>query len=143
MAILRFDGVRREIGDFVILDSVSAAVAHGERIGLVGANGSGKTSLLRLAAGRDEPDTGKVHRKSGLRIGLLAQETNLDAEFRSTPSLRAAVRGGASPPPPQAWGARPGAARAPWRGWRAVCTSWKRAARLPSNRRNTRVFART
>src|SRR3954451_23986257 len=96
MAILRFDGVRREIGDFVILDSVSAAVAHGERIGLVGANGSGKTSLLRLAAGRDEPDTGKVHRKSGLRIGLLAQETNLDAEFRSTPSLRAAVRGGAS-----------------------------------------------
>ena len=95
MAILRFDGVRREIGDFVILDSVSAAVAHGERIGLVGANGSGKTSLLRLAVGRDEPDSGAVIRKNGLSIGLLAQESNLDPEFRSAPSLQAAVRGGA------------------------------------------------
>ena len=95
MAILRFDAVRREIGDFVILDQVSATVAHGERIGLVGANGSGKTSLLRLAAGRDEPDTGTVHRKTGLRIGLLAQESNLDPEFQASPSLRAAVRGGA------------------------------------------------
>jgi len=95
MAILRFDAVRREIGDFVILDSVSAAVAHGERIGLVGANGSGKTSLLRLAAGRDEPDSGAVLRKNSLSIGLLAQESNLDPEFRSAPSLRLAVRGGA------------------------------------------------
>ena len=95
MSILRFDGVRREIGDFVILDSVSAAVAHGERIGLVGANGSGKTRLLRLAAGRDEPDSGAVIRKNGLSIRLLAQESNLDPEFRTAPSLRAAVRGGA------------------------------------------------
>ena len=95
MAILRFDGVRREIGDFVILDSVSAAVAHGERIGLVGANGSGKTSLLRLAGGRDEPDDGAILRKRGLTIGLLAQESNLDPEFAAAPSLRVAVRGGA------------------------------------------------
>jgi ATP-binding cassette subfamily F protein 3 len=95
MAILRFDAVLREIGDFVILDSVSAAVAHGERIGLVGANGSGKTSLLRLAAARDEPDAGAVLRKNGLSIGLLAQESNLDPEFRSAPTLRLAVRGGA------------------------------------------------
>ena len=95
MAILRFDAVRREIGDFVILDAVSAAVAHGERIGLVGANGSGKTSLLRLAAGRDEPDTGTVIRKNELSVGLLAQESNLDPEFRAAPTLRAAVRDGA------------------------------------------------
>jgi len=95
VAILRFDGVRREIGELVILDSVTAALANGERVGLVGANGSGKTSLLRLAAGRDEPDAGSIVRKSGLAIGVLAQESNLDPEFASAPSLRAAVRAGA------------------------------------------------
>ena len=55
MAILRFEVVRREIGTFVILDDVSAAVAHGERIGLVGINGAGKTTMLRLAAGTRHP----------------------------------------------------------------------------------------
>jgi ATP-binding cassette, subfamily F, member 3 len=95
MAILRLDAVRREIGDFVILDSVSAAIAHGERIGLVGANGAGKTTLLRIAAGRDEPDAGHVRRKSGLSVGLLAQEANMDAAFAAAPSLRLAVRAGA------------------------------------------------
>ena len=51
MAILRLSNVRREVGTFVILDSVNAAIAHAERIGLVGANGAGKTTLLRIAAG--------------------------------------------------------------------------------------------
>jgi len=46
MAILRLVGVRREIGTFVILDSITAAVAHADHIGLVGANGAGKTTLL-------------------------------------------------------------------------------------------------
>ena len=95
MAILRLDAVRREIGEFVILDSVSAAIVEGERVGLVGANGGGKTTLLRLAAGRDEPDGGTVIRKNGLTIELLAQESNLDPEFAGAPTLRAAVRAGA------------------------------------------------
>ena len=52
MSILRLDGVRREIGDFVILDSVTAALSRGERVGLVGGNGAGKTTLLEIVAGR-------------------------------------------------------------------------------------------
>ena len=95
MAILRLAGVRREIGTLVILDSISAAIAHGDRIGLVGANGAGKTTLLRIAAGLEPPDAGEVVRKSGLRIGLLTQEANLDPAFIAAPTLRAAVRGGA------------------------------------------------
>ena len=55
MSILRLTGVTREIGTFVILDGIDAAIALGDRIGLVGPNGAGKTTLLRLAAGRDEP----------------------------------------------------------------------------------------
>jgi ATP-binding cassette subfamily F protein 3 len=95
MAILRLSDVRREIGDFVILDSVSAAIAHGERVGLVGANGAGKTTLLRICAGHDEPDAGTVHRKRGMSIGLIAQEANLDPTFARAGTLRAAVRSGA------------------------------------------------
>ncbi|HEY5488850.1 MAG TPA: ABC-F family ATP-binding cassette domain-containing protein [Candidatus Limnocylindrales bacterium] len=95
MAILRLSNVRREVGTFVIIDSVNAAIAHDERIGLVGANGAGKTTLLRIAVGLEPVDSGEVQRKNGLRVGLLTQEANLDQSFVSAPSLRAAVRSGA------------------------------------------------
>ena len=96
MSILRLSGVSREVGTFVILDSIDASIALGDRIGLVGPNGAGKTTLLRLAAGRDEPDRGEVHRKRGLTLGLLAQEAHFDAAFMASPDLRTAVRTGAS-----------------------------------------------
>ena len=96
VSILRLTDVHREVGTFVILDSISASIAVGDRIGLVGPNGAGKTTLMRLAAGRDEPDAGEVHRKRGLTLGLLAQESHFDDEFMAAPDLRAAVRQGAS-----------------------------------------------
>ena len=96
MSILRLTGVTREVGTFVILDSIDAAIALGDRIGLVGPNGAGKTTLLRLAAGRDEPDRGEVHRKRGLTLGLLAQEAHFDEAFMASPDLRLAVRTGAA-----------------------------------------------
>ena len=96
MSILRFQKVTREVGDFVILDGIEAAIAAGDRIGLVGPNGGGKTTLLRLAAGRDEPDRGEVVRKRGLTIGLLAQEAHFDEALMAAADLREAVRAGAS-----------------------------------------------
>ena len=95
MSIVRLAGVVREVGDFVILDHVDAAVAAGDRIGLVGPNGAGKTTLLRLVAGLDEPDQGEVHRKRGLTIAMLRQEANVDSGFIEASSLRLAVRAGA------------------------------------------------
>jgi len=95
MSIVRLEGVRREIGDFVILDSVNAALARGERVGLVGANGAGKTTLLEIIEGREEADGGRVHLAKSLRIGLLTQEANLDRGFRAAVTVRAVVRGGA------------------------------------------------
>jgi ATP-binding cassette subfamily F protein 3 len=95
MSILRLDGIVREVGDFVILDGVDAAIAAGDRIGLVGPNGAGKTTLLRLIAGLDEPDRGEVHRKRGLNMAMLSQEAHVDAAFISAPTLRQAVRAGA------------------------------------------------
>jgi ATP-binding cassette subfamily F protein 3 len=95
MSIVRLEGIVREVGEFVILDHVDAAIAAGDRIGLVGPNGGGKTTLLRIVAGMDEPDGGQVQRKRGLTIGLLAQEAHLDSDFLAAPTLRVAVRSGA------------------------------------------------
>ena len=96
MSILRLEGIRREVGTFVILDRIDAAIALGDRIGLVGPNGAGKTTLLRIAAGIDEPDAGRVSRKRDLSIGMLAQEAHLDAAFMAAPDVRSAVRHGAA-----------------------------------------------
>ena len=96
MSIVRLNAVTREVGTFVILDEIVAAIALGDRIGLVGPNGAGKTTLLRLIAGRDEPDSGEVSRKRGLTIGLLSQEAHFDAVFMAAPDLRTAVRSGAA-----------------------------------------------
>src|SRR6188472_1118455 len=85
MSILRLEAVHREVGTFVILDGIDAAIALGDRVGLVGPNGAGKTTLLRIAAGIDEPDA-----------GLVAQEAHLDAAFMASPDVRAAVRHGAA-----------------------------------------------
>src|SRR6266540_3865370 len=96
MSILRLSGVRREIGTLVIVDDVSAAVALGDRIGLVGPNGAGKTTLLRIAAGLDDPDRGDVQRRRGLGLGFLLQESHFDAACMAAPALRSAVRAGAA-----------------------------------------------
>jgi ATP-binding cassette subfamily F protein 3 len=95
MSVLRLAGVRREVGTFVILDRIEAAMAVGDRIGLVGPNGAGKTTLLRIAAGLDEPDAGTVSRKRGMTLGFLSQEAHLDETFMAAPNLRTAVRQGA------------------------------------------------
>src|ERR1700675_2883242 len=96
MSILRLEAVPPEAGDFVILDHIEASIALGDRIGLVGPNGAGKTTLLRILAGLDDPDEGEVHRKRGLTLGLLTQESHFDAAFMEAPDVRTAVRRGAA-----------------------------------------------
>ena len=95
MSILVLDGVRRELGSVVILDSVSGAIARGERVGLVGPNGAGKTTLLGIIAGHDEPDGGSIRIAGGVRVGLLSQEANRDVAFAAAPDVVTAVRSGA------------------------------------------------
>ena len=65
-------------GHTVVLDGVSTSFEPGERIGLVGRNGCGKTTLLSLIEGREQPDQGRVDRARGIRIGSLAQEHTFD-----------------------------------------------------------------
>ncbi len=61
-----------------VFSGLTLGISEGDRIGVVGRNGDGKSTLLRLLAGDLEPDEGQVIRRSGLRVGYLPQRDNLD-----------------------------------------------------------------
>ncbi len=81
MNILVMDNVSKTYGDKVILDNVSLGIEKGEKIGLLGINGSGKSSLLKLIAGWDEPDKGSIIRNNNLRINLLPQNPQFEPDI--------------------------------------------------------------
>lgn len=64
----------------VVFDSVSLGVNEGDRIGIVGRNGDGKSSLLAMLAGRVTPDSGRVTVRGGVRVGVLDQADTLDPD---------------------------------------------------------------
>ena len=78
MTLVRLDNVSRFYGANEVLVDLSCQVEEGERIGLIGPNGCGKTTLARLIAGELEPDRGAIHRKKGLSVGYLAQEAEVE-----------------------------------------------------------------
>lgn len=71
--IITVDNAKFSYGDNLIFADASFAVNEGERIGLIGANGEGKTTLIKLIMGEVYPDAGKVIKKNGARIGYLEQ----------------------------------------------------------------------
>ncbi len=72
--MLTFDGITLRLGGHLVLDRASAALPPRSRVGLVGRNGAGKSSLLKLIAGMYEADDGTIDAPSGMRIGYVAQE---------------------------------------------------------------------
>lgn len=64
----------------VVFDSVTVGVSEGDRIGIVGRNGDGKSTLLGMLTGRITPHAGRVTRRSGLRVGSLDQTDTLDPD---------------------------------------------------------------
>ena len=71
--LITVDNAKFSYGDNLIFEDVSFAVNEGERVGLIGANGEGKTTLIKLITGEQYPDDGKVIKKNGARIGYLEQ----------------------------------------------------------------------
>ena len=61
----------------VLFEGLSFTVSDGDRIGVVGINGTGKSTLLRIVAGADQPDEGQVRRGRGSRVGFLEQVPEL------------------------------------------------------------------
>jgi ATP-binding cassette subfamily F protein 3 len=82
MILLQLVGAGKLFGEFVVFDEATLALQNGERVGLVGANGSGKTSLLNVLAGEWQPDRGSVDRPAGIRVGYLHQSARVSGERR-------------------------------------------------------------
>ncbi|SDQ05229.1 ABC-F family ATP-binding cassette domain-containing protein [Microbacterium sp. cf332] len=80
--LLGAEGLRLEYPTKVVFDGVSLGVDEGDRIGIVGRNGDGKSSLLRMLAGLVEPDSGRVTVRGGIRVGVLSQADDLDDDLR-------------------------------------------------------------
>ncbi|MDR1042188.1 MAG: ATP-binding cassette domain-containing protein [Deltaproteobacteria bacterium] len=74
MSLVTFSDVTRFYGRQDVLSGVTFAIEQGERIGLVGRNGAGKTTIIRLILEEEHPDRGQVVRARGLKIGYLPQE---------------------------------------------------------------------
>src|SRR5690606_27795647 len=76
--LITLSGVQLAYGHHPLLDHADFTIQPGERIGLIGRNGAGKSSLLKVLDGRTAPDDGEIMRSSGLRIATVEQEPELD-----------------------------------------------------------------
>ena len=75
--VLALQNIRKAHGDKVVLDNVTLSFLHGAKIGVVGPNGMGKSSLLKLMAGLDHPNNGDIVRDPDATVGMLQQEPPL------------------------------------------------------------------
>ncbi|MFF3392449.1 ABC-F family ATP-binding cassette domain-containing protein [Streptomyces sp. NPDC002669] len=78
--LVNVEQVSKVYGTRALLDGVSLGVSEGDRIGVVGRNGDGKTTLIRMLARLEEADSGRVTHSGGLRLGVLTQHDSLDPE---------------------------------------------------------------
>ena len=76
--IYTMDRVSRSYGTKVVLKDISISYYYGAKIGVIGANGSGKSSLFRILAGVDKDFVGETHLAPGYSIGYLEQEPQLE-----------------------------------------------------------------
>ncbi|GAA3432205.1 ABC-F family ATP-binding cassette domain-containing protein [Kutzneria kofuensis] len=91
--VIELEDVSFTLGDRTLLDHVTWRIGPGDRIGLVGVNGSGKTSLLRLLAGDREPDSGKRVQGQTVRLAHLTQELHdLPGELRVLEAVEEVAR---------------------------------------------------
>lgn len=71
----------RRVGDKTLFHDISIGIGEGQRVGLIAQNGTGKTTLLNILAGVDEPDEGEVVLRSGIRVGYLSQTPEFPSEM--------------------------------------------------------------
>lgn len=78
MNYLSVENISKSFGDRVLFRDISFGIAKGQKVALVARNGTGKTSLLRMLAGLEQPDNGKVTWRNQLRVSFLQQENKLN-----------------------------------------------------------------
>lgn len=75
MSIIKLKDISKAYSDNVVLDKVNININAGEKIGIIGVNGTGKSTLMKIIMGEEEPDNGKIELSSGTSIGYLKQAT--------------------------------------------------------------------
>lgn len=90
-ALISANGLALAFGAAPLLTDVTLSVAPGEKVGLVGRNGCGKTSLLKILTGEDAPDAGEVFRRREMRVGYLPQEFELAGDQTVQQNIEAGV----------------------------------------------------
>ena len=80
MNILNIEHISKIYGEKVIFDDVSCGIHDGDKIGIIGINGTGKTTLLRMIAGTEQPDEGQSVRQNGIRMAYLAQNADFQED---------------------------------------------------------------
>jgi len=91
MALISAHNLHKRYGPLVVLERAALTVEPGEKIGLIGPNGCGKTTLLRIVAGLVEPDEGQVSIQRGTRVAYLAQVAELEPGRTVEESAREAL----------------------------------------------------
>ncbi len=112
MNLISLEKAAKAYAHRTLLDGVSLGVSAGDRVGVVGRNGAGKSTLLGLLAGRTAPDSGRVARAAGLRVGYLPQADRLTGTAGQIVFGLGGDLGGG--PPRSQHSAGGGAAGAPW-----------------------------
>lgn len=77
-SLLQAENISKRYGDKLLFENINVYVSENQKIALVAKNGTGKTSLLNILAGKDSPDIGQISFKRNLRIAYLPQEINFD-----------------------------------------------------------------
>ncbi|MBK8040040.1 MAG: ABC-F family ATP-binding cassette domain-containing protein [Verrucomicrobiaceae bacterium] len=91
-AVISAKDLRLQFSLQQVFNDATMSVHEGEKLGLVGRNGSGKTSLMRIIAGAEKPDSGTVSRRNGMIVGYLAQEFTLDEEATVLDNVRSGAK---------------------------------------------------
>ena len=78
--LVSVENVSKSFGLKTLLDRVSLGVQTGDRIGVVGLNGGGKSTLLKVLTGQEQPDEGRVSQMNDIRVAMVTQEANLNPE---------------------------------------------------------------
>ncbi|MGI8537126.1 MAG: ABC-F family ATP-binding cassette domain-containing protein [Mycobacteriales bacterium] len=89
--LLNLENVTVAHGTRLLMDAVSLGVSEGDRIGVVGRNGGGKTTLLKTLVKVEEPHSGRVTHSGGLRVGLLTQDVRIDPELTAHQAILGAA----------------------------------------------------
>ena len=81
VSYLQIDNLTKSFGDLVLFEGITFGVAQGQKIGLIAKNGTGKTTLLNILAGKEDYDSGSVVYRNDLRVGYLEQSPSYPADL--------------------------------------------------------------